>query len=147
MKLQKRLGASVLGVGKSRVKCDPVNHDVIKEGITKTDVRKLIRDGVIRVLPARGISKGRAKVRAAQKRKGRRRGFGLRKGRATARQNPKRTWMNKIRAQRRLLSELKETKLITIKDYHTLYYKAKGGFFRSVGHIKLYIKEHNLLRK
>ena len=147
MKLQKNLAAKVMKVSRSRVKISSENKDAIKEAITKYDIRKLIRDKAIRILPLRGNSKVRARQRKLQKRKGRRRGLGVRKGKASARQNPKRLWINKIRAQRKLLSELKSKKLIENKDYHILYRKAKGGFFRSVKHIKMYVKENDMLRK
>ena len=147
MKLQKKLAAEVEGVGRKRVKLDAEHRSTIKEAITKYDVRKLIRDHIIKILPERGVSKVRNRKRKIQKRKGRQRGVGSRKGKKTARSQKKRTWINKIRAQRKLLKSLKQKKLITNQDHAVLYKKAKGGFFRSVKHIKMYISENNMLRK
>lgn len=145
MKLQKRLAARVLGISKARVKCAPENRETISEAITKHDMRKLIRDGVVKVLPKHGGSKARTRAHNEQKKKGRRRGLGVRKGKAGARLKRKRNWINRIRAQRKLIADLKEKKLLTTTNYTALYRKAKGGFFRSVNHIKLYIKEHSML--
>jgi len=147
MKLQKKLTADLLGISKSRVKLNPEKREQIKEAITKFDIRKLIRDHVIDIRPKRGGSRARTRKVHAQKRKGRRRGLGVRKGTAGARLNRKVGWMHKIRGQRKLLKSLKEKKLIESKAYHMLYRKAKGGYFRSVAHIKLYVKENNLLTK
>ena len=55
--------------------------------------------------------------------------------------------MNKIRSQRKHLTELRETEVVSGSDYRDLYRKAKGGFFRSKRHINLYIDEHNMRRK
>jgi large subunit ribosomal protein L19e len=147
MKLQKKLAADVKGISKSRVKVNPANREQIKEAITKFDIRKLIRDKVIKILPKHGGSRARTRKIHAQKKKGRRRGLGVRKGTAGARQKRKEGWMLKIRAQRKLLKSLKESKLIDSKSYHMLYKKAKGGYFRSVAHIKLFVKENSLLKQ
>jgi len=147
MKLQKKLAAEVLGISKKRVKVDAAKKESIKEAITKFDIRKLIRDHAITILPKRGGSRVRTRKRNIQKKKGRRRGSGVRKGKAGARLRAKTAWILKIRAQRKLLAELKKKNLLKSADYWLLYRKAKGGFFRSVNHIKLYIKEHNLLQK
>ena len=81
------------------------------------------------------------------KRKGKRTGAGSRKGKKTARLSKKDAWMNKVRLQRKFLKELRDKELITKSDYHSLYQKSKGGFFRSKRHIKLYIDEHRLIKK
>ena len=36
--------------------------------------------------------------------------------------------------------------MITSTDYHELYMKSKGGFFRSIRHLKLYTKERELIK-
>lgn len=147
MKLQKRLAASLLNASPQRVILDPTKLDKINEAVTKFDVRKLVREHLITLEPVRGTSRVRARQRQRQKRKGRLRGFGVRKGRQGARHNAKRTWIHKIRAQRRFLTLLKHKKLLTTKNFSVLYQKAKGGFFRSVHHLKLYINENNLVNK
>src|SRR4030042_241731 len=92
-------------------------------------------------------SRSRARKIAEQKRKGRRKGHGSRKGKSTARLPTKRTWINKVRLQRDLLLVLKEKKLITNKTYREMRRKVKGGFFRTRSHISLYLKEHNLIKQ
>ena len=56
-------------------------------------------------------------------------------------------WISKIRAQRKFLKNLRERRLIDKKTYRRLYRLSKGGFFRSIAHLKLYIKEHKLIKK
>ncbi|MFH0936168.1 MAG: 50S ribosomal protein L19e, partial [Candidatus Woesearchaeota archaeon] len=119
----------------------------IKEAITKSDIRGLINSNIIRAKPKHGISSFRSKKIRLQKRKGRRKGHGSRKGKKTARLSRKNAWINKIRAQRSYLKYLHDKKLISPSNYRLLYRKSKGGFFRSERHIKLYIDEHNLLNK
>lgn len=144
---QKRIAAVILNCSKKRVVFDPSRLEDIKEAITKVDIRILVSDGAIKRKPVRGISRFRARKRIVQRRKGRQKGFGSRKGKKTARLPRKKLWMNRIKAQRKLLKELRNKNVITKRTYRELYMKTKGGFFRSRGHIDLYIKEHNLAKK
>lgn len=144
---QKRIAAAILNCSKKRVVFDPSRLDDIKEAITKVDMRILVSDGAIKRKPVNGISRFRARKRIVQRRKGRQKGFGSRKGKKTARLPRKKLWINKIKSQRKLLKELRDKKVIAKRTYRELYMKAKGGFFRSRGHIDLYIKEHNLAKK
>ena len=143
---QRRIAASLLKCGKNRVRYDPERLNEIKEAITKADLRGLISTGAIFKNISHGISSFRKKQILKQKRKGRRKGQGSRKGKKTARLSRKKLWQNKIRAQRKLLRKLKEKKLITPQIFRELYYKAKGGYFRNVRHIKLYLEEHKLIQ-
>ncbi len=136
---QKRLGAKLLKAGKNRVKFSVEKLKEIKEAITRADIRSLIKNKVIQKKQKKGISSGRKKKIEAQKKKGRRRGYGRRKGTFKARNPKKRAWINKIRPQRRFLKELKEINLINNKEYRELYLKSKGNFFRSVAHLELYL--------
>ena len=147
MRLQKRLAARILKCSPYRVRFDTERLEDIKGAITKTDVRGMISAGAIREEPIIGISKFRARKTKAQKRKGRQKGHGSRKGRWTARQPQKGFWIRAIRAQRDLIKTLKEKKLITPADFRMLYAKAKGGFFRSTRHIKLYLEENSIIKK
>jgi len=52
--------------------------------------------------------------------------------------------MIKIRLQRTFLKELYDKEYLTTEVYRDLYKKAKGGFFRSKRHIKLYVDDNNL---
>ncbi len=145
--LQKRLSASILGCSKNRVIFEPSRLEDIKEAITKTDIRLLVGEGAIKEKPKKGVSRARANKRKLQKSKGLRKGEGRRKGKSTARESKKEAWMKKIRAQRKFLNNLKERKLIKPSVFKELYTKSKGGFFRNISHIKLYITENKLLLK
>lgn len=147
LKLQKRLAADVFGCSKKRVWLDEDHPDEIKEAITKADIRSLINKGIIQIKPAKVTSRGRARHKRSQKRKGRRKGHGSRKGTHTARLSRKDTWKNAIRAQRDLIKYLVGKGIITRKTYRMLYLKSKGGFFRSRRHIKLFIEERGLSAK
>ena len=143
---QKRLAAQILKCSKNRIWFDQDRLEDIKESITKADIRSLIGDNAIKEKPAKGVSRARARKIALQKRKGRRKGHGSRKGKKTARLRKKIAWANSIRIQRRFLKELRDKGIITKSTYQNLYLKAKGGFFRSKRHIKLYIEERNLAK-
>jgi len=141
----KRLIVSrILKVGLDRVWFDPNKGNEIKEAITRDDLRKLVTSGVILVKQKKGVSRGRTRSVILQKRKGRQSGPGSKEGKATARFGRKEAWMQKIRAQRSLFLELLSKDIITNKTYRYLRVKAKGGFFRSRRHIKLFLTEHNM---
>ena len=145
LKTQHRIAASLFNVGKKRIWIDPTRADEIKEAITKKDIRGLIKKGAIRILPSRGISSFRINKKRLQKRKGRQQNIGSRKGAFGARVDKKRLWMIKIRNQKSFLKDLRAKSLISKKNYRMLYKKAKGGFFRSIRHIKLFLEEHNIV--
>jgi len=147
MKLQKRLAAEIFGCSKKKVVFDSARISDIKEAITKEDIRKLIAEKAIVKKQNKGVSRARANKIAEQKKKGRRKRHGSRKGSKNARAPKKERWVAKIRKQRDLLKSLKKQGLITQETYKKLYLKAKGGFFRSRGHLNLYIKEHGLIKK
>lgn len=144
---QKKIAADILKCSPKRVHFDQGALESISEAITKEDLRVLIKEGVISKKPVKGQSRVRANKRLVQKRKGRRSGPGTRKGKKTARLSGKDSWMARIRAQRKLLKELKESEAIDGPTYRDLYAKAKGGFFRSRRHINLYIDEHNMRKE
>lgn len=144
---QKRVAASLVGCSEKRIKFDPLRLDEIKEAITKRDLESLIKDKAIIVSQKKSVSRVRARKKAIQKTKGRQRGTGKRKGKYNARSNNKEKWIMAIRAQKRLLKTLRDKEVITKSVYHSLYNRAKGGFFRSLRHIKLHIEERNLSAK
>ncbi len=146
LKTQKRLAADVFGCSPKKVWFDSSRVEDIKGAITKTDIRSLIKQNAIMQKPAKGVSRGRARKIHIQKVKGRRKGYGSRQGKQTAKLPRKTEWMNRIRAQRELLNILKEKKIIDKKTFRMLYLKAKGGFFRSRRHIKIYLEEHGLAK-
>ncbi len=144
---KKRIAASVMKCGTHKVKFDITSLQSIKDAITKSDIRGLIKDKIISKKQDKGVSKGRSRKLLLQKRKGRRAGPGRKSGTHKARLPKKQEWMNKIRAIRELLKTLKEKEVIDTKAYRLLYKKSKGGYFRSRRHVKLYIEEHNLAKK
>lgn len=143
--VQRRLAARLLKCGKNRVRFVPDRLEDIKEAITKTDIRLLINNGAIIKKPLTGNSSYWTKKNKHQKSKGKLKGFGSRKGKKTARLNPKRTWINKIRLQRRFIKSLRDKDMITSAAYHELYMKSKSGFFRSLRHLSLYTNERGLI--
>ena len=145
--VQRRLAAQILKCGHNRIKFDANNLEEIKDAITKADIRQLIQDGVISKKRLLNTSRFWARKRKEQKSKGKQKGPGSRKGTKTARLNPKRNWINRIRLQRNIIKSLRDNNLITTSDYHELYMKSKGGFFRSKRHLKLYTQERGLIKK
>ena len=115
--------------------------------ITREDIRNLIQQGIIQKRQKKGISKYRTNLKRERKKKGRARGYGKRKGVASARNPTKRAWINTIRPLRRELKKLRDRKLITTSTYRKLYKNAKGGMFNSVAQMHRYIKEKELLRR
>ncbi len=134
---QRRLAASILGVGRNRVyiSTDPKEQEALLDAITREGIRALIRRNVIQKRPVRGVSRGRARHRAAQRAKGRRRGHGTRKGALNARTPQKKRWMGIIRGMRRYLRELRDQGRIEVPTYRKFYAQAKGGMFKSKSHL------------
>jgi len=141
LRLQRRLAAEVLECGRHRVWFDPSAIQDIASADTKEAIRELIARGVIKRKPIRGVSRARIRKMRMQKRKGRRRGHGSRKGARGARMPRKRLWIMRIRAIRKALRKMKAEGVIDRKTYRILYRKAKGGEFRSVAHLKSYVEQ------
>ena len=137
---QKRLAARVMKCGESRVWMDPARLGDISQSITTQDIRKLVKDGIIRKRQKKGVSKSRVRHTAEQKSKGRRKGKGSRKGAIGTRYNSKNAWMNSIRAQRSLAKQLLKNGKIDKAAYKDVYRKSGGGFFRSRAHMLQYVE-------
>ncbi|ACV24497.1 50S ribosomal protein L19e [Methanocaldococcus fervens] len=145
--VQRRMAAEILKCGIERVWIDPTQLERVKMAMSKDDIRALIKEGVIKKKQKKGISSARVKKLKEQRKKGRRRGPGSRRGAAGARTPQKERWMATIRALRKTLKQLRDTGKIDRKVYRKLYRMAKGGAFRSRGHLFLYMKEHDLLKQ
>jgi len=143
---QKRLAAEILKCGVNRVYVHPDAIDDVLMAITREDIRNLIKGKAISKRYPAGISRARANENLRKKQKGRSRGLGSRKGPKSARSNPKREWINRIRPQRRELKKLRATEKIEVSTYRTLYQKAKGGSFNSVATMHRYMDEHKMWR-
>ena len=147
LKNQRRLAAKVLGVGVDRVWIDPERAEEVSSAITRREIEGLIKSGVIRARPEKGVSRGRARIRHMQRKKGRRRGPGSREGPAGARSPRKQAWVKTIRAIRQVLRELRDSKAITARAYRRLYRLAKGGVFRSKNQLLQYVRSSGLMAK
>lgn len=133
---QKRLAARILKCGVNRVWIHPSYVDQIANSVQTDDIREFIEEGWIKAKPIKGTSRVRARLRIAQKRKGRRKGHGTRAGTANARNPRKNRWMRTIRSQRRVLKALREDGTIEPSQYRRYYLKAKGGSYRSIAHMR-----------
>ena len=146
MDLQKRLASRLLNCGPGRVRFDTTQLEEIKKAITRFDIQRLINKGLIAKVQEQGVSRARAKHRAEQRKKGRQSGHGSRKGKSTARRNPKTVWVQAVRAQRELIKALRAGGHVDNEGFKELYAKVKGGFFRSTKHIKIYTKEQDMIK-
>jgi large subunit ribosomal protein L19e len=144
---QRQIASHILKVGYNRVWIDPERAKEAETAITRKEVSKLIKDGVIKARPDKGVSRSRAKILHKKKRKGRRSNAGSREGAKYARMPKKKRWIMKIRGLRKKLAELKEKKDITNTTYRKLYALAKGGAFRDVSHLRQHIESKELYRR
>lgn len=147
LKSQRRLAAQILKVGQNRVWINPERIDDVEVAITREEIRKLIHEGVVKRLPEKGVSRVRARILHEKKKKGRRRGPGSKGSSAHAKISKKKAWMNKIRALRRRLRELKANRTITENAYRRMYNIASSGRFVSIADMERYLKTHELWRK
>ena len=147
LKTQRRLAAQLLKAGSNRVWIDPNRIDDVEVAITRTEIKKLIHEGAIKQLPAKGVSRARARVLHERKKEGLRRGAGSRKGSKRAKITKKDLWMARIRALRKKLREWKAGRAIPDDAYRKLYMVAQGGRFASVGEMERYAKAHGMWRK
>jgi len=137
--LQKKLAAKILKVGRSKIWLDPTKQKELQAAITRIDIKKLIKQGVIKAL--------REKVKKPRQKRKRRRGPGSRKGSKYAKAPKKRRWINTIRPLRRMLNELKASGQIDAAMHRKLYRLAKGGQFRSRRHLRVYLEQRGMLKE
>lgn len=133
---QRRIAAELLKVGLNRVQFNRDRLSDAAEALTREDIRSLIRNGVIAIRPERATSRHRARMRLGQKKKGRHKGPGGRKGRKTARQHGKEAWIKKVRALRQELRKLRKEKKIDEEQYRRLYLQIKGNLYHSRRHLR-----------
>ena len=143
LKSQRRLAAKILKVGKNRVWINPENIDEVETAITREEIRKLIHEKSIKRKPEIGVSRARARAFHLKRKKGLRKGPGRR---SKSRISKKETWMNKIRALRRRLRELKQNRIITESTYRQFYRMAGAGIFGSIAELERHIKSKDLWR-
>jgi len=132
---KKRLAARLLKVGVSRVRFDPDSAEDIEDAITKNAMRSLINKGKVWSVPAKGVSKGRHRVRAVKVRR-RGRGPGSKKGAKTARMGKKLQWIIKVRSMRRRLKMWRDRGDISKDGFKALYGRIKSGQVRDLKHLE-----------
>jgi len=140
-KNQKIMASKILKSGVDKVWVDPEQSEEVSKAITKADVRRLIKKGYIKKKKVNGQSRGRARKIMIQKKKGKRRGIGSRKGKKLSKTTKKKEWIKIVRPLRKMLKELRESGSLTPGEYRKLYLMVKGGRFRNKSHLNLYIKE------
>lgn len=138
---QKRMASSILKCAEDKIWIDPDRYEDVSQAITRTDIRKLVLKGVIKKKRPDYQSRGRARKILVQKKKGRRKGTGKRKGKRGSRVDKKDEWMKTVRALRKNLREIRDREEITKSEYRKLYLMVKGGFFRNKSHLNLHIKK------
>lgn len=147
LKSQRRLAAQLMKVGTNRVWIDPNRIEDVEVAITRSEMRRLIHEGIIQQLPAKGVSRARARILHKKKKDGLRRGPGTRKGSSRAKVTKKDAWMLKIRALRRELNEWKANRTVAQENYRRLYRVASSGAFSSIADMERYAKTHGMWRK
>ncbi|KAG0670526.1 60S ribosomal protein L19A [Maudiozyma exigua] len=130
LRTQKRLAASVIGVGKRKVWLDPNETSEIAEANSRHAIRRLVKNGTIVRKAVTVHSKSRTRAYALAKRAGRHTGYGKRKGTAEARLPSQVVWIRRLRVLRRLLAKYRDAGKIDKHLYHVLYKEAKGNAFK-----------------
>jgi len=137
MSLQRKLAAKVLKCSVKKIWIDPKNEKV-RQAITRKDIRRFIKEGVIKKLHDKKIE---VKAEKKQQRTG-----NIRGSRST-RTGKKTDWLKIVRPQRALLKQLKEKKQIKPQYYRKIYKMIKGSVFRSKAHLMSYLKDKEILEE
>jgi large subunit ribosomal protein L19e len=135
--IQRKLAAKILKCGSEKVWIDPKNEKV-KQAITRRDVRRFIKEGIIKKIPDK---KAKIKEEKSQQK------AGSRKGSRLSRLGKKTDWLKVVRPQRRLLRELREKNQLKTFAYRKIYKMIKGNAFRNKSHLMSYLKDKELLEE
>ena len=137
MSLQKKIASKILKCSPKRVWVNPKN-DKVKQAITRRDVRRFIKEGVIKKVHAKKMD---ATITRTQQR------TGSIKGSKKTRIGKKSNWFKVVRPQRRMLKELKDNDQLKVNAYRKMYRMVKGNAFRSKAHLMAYLKDKELLKE
>ncbi|MEM5804379.1 MAG: 50S ribosomal protein L19e [Candidatus Aenigmatarchaeota archaeon] len=132
---QRKLAAKVLKCGIHRVWMDPAASAKIGKAITRSDIRGLVADGLIKKL--REMERDHFE--------GRKQRIGSRKGKKGGREQKKARWLREVRPQRKLLAQYRSEGRLASGAYRKVYMLIKGGSFRNKAHLNAYLKENNLI--
>ena len=136
----KRMAARILKVGETKIWISPENKDRVAQATTKEDIRGLIKERAIAKRRETQHSRGSARVLAAKKAKGRRKGSGKRQGTKKTRTDHKRKWIGNVRAQRRVLKELKKSGIKFNVPARKVYMLITGNYFRGKNYVRQFVE-------
>ena len=131
----KRLAADILNVGVNRIRIKQDEYARAMEALTREDVRGLIDDGAVYSIRYVG-----PRSKPPRKHKG----PGKRRGKKFSRKGEKEGWMERIRAQRKYLTELIKSEEVPAEYKRKVYLKIKGGSFRGKKALLTYLKENKM---
>ncbi|EET89869.1 MAG: 50S ribosomal protein L19e [Candidatus Micrarchaeales archaeon] len=138
VKLVRRVAADLLGRGESSIRLKGASIEDINKAITRDDVRELIKSGKVYALNEKHNLSAYGKETRKKRLEGRKRGPGRKKGTKKTRAGVE--YKKKIRAQRRIIKDLKEKGVIDNSMFKQFYRLVKGGTFQTkvslINHIK-----------
>ena len=137
LRMQRRLAADLLKCGENRVRFDPERIEDVMDAITRADIRRLIKDGVIYAAPKKGQTRHRVKEK---------RGPARRKGGKHSVISRKRRWVMRVRAQRRVIASLRDSGRLARDAYRKVYLQVKAGRFKSVADLMRFLEDQKMLR-
>ncbi len=141
---QKKIAAKILKCSPGRVVVSQEKD--IEEALTRSDIKHLVVKGLIKKKQKKGTTRTEANKRLIQKKKGRGGGRGKTKGTKYSLLPKKNMWIRTIRAQRKLLREMKDKGQVDSETYITLYRRTKGGEFRNRKHMLSYMKDNDMIK-
>ena len=133
---QRRVAAEIMKCGVNRVKFDPDKLERIASAVTRQDIKNLIHEGSIYKEKVKGTSRARVKKR--------KRRVGSFKGTFKARFPRKKRWIQKIRALRKMLRNLRDSKKIERRVYRRLYRKL--ATFQNRKQLRKYLEREGLIK-
>ncbi len=143
IKLTKRVAADLMKRGKNAVRIKEDSLEDATKAITREDVRDLIKKNAVYAKPKKKVLSLHGKLLKEKRKKGRARGPGRKRGTTKARTGD--LYMKKIRAQRRIIKQLKEDKVIDNLTFKKFYALVKGGTFANKSSLLNHIKTHGIM--